>query len=88
MAGGGSGTFTSSKSPEIYIVGTSVQVDVRGTGDFAAFEAALTGLGMQISATDAGIETVEGLLPIGELLNVSQLSQTVSISPVYKPMLN
>lgn len=87
VQGGSSGTFTSSESTYIYIEGTSVKVDVRGTVSATALASQLTNMGMQVSGTDAASGTVEGFLPISQLVAVAQLSQVVSLSPVYKPAL-
>jgi len=81
----GSGTFTSTHAANIETVGTSVRVDIRGTGDVGALSASLQGLGMQVTGTDANTHTVEGLLPIAKLPDSAQLSGVTTISPVYKP---
>jgi hypothetical protein len=86
---GGSGTFTSSLSGIIEISGTNVGVDVHsGGGDFGAFVSELTSLGMKVQVSSAQYATVEGLLPIGQLLTVANLPQTLSINPVYRPRLH
>src|SRR5262245_31076708 len=49
--------------------GGSVGVDVNwtGEGDFAAYTASLSGLGMQVNTSDAAYGIVEGYLPLGQL---------------------
>ena len=80
---GASSTFTSSKAGYIEIQGTNVGVDVHSSGgSFDAFVAKLNGLGMKIRSQDATSGTVEGLLPIAQLLTVAQDSQTLSLNPV------
>jgi hypothetical protein len=69
----------------IQVVGSSVRIDVHGSGSLSTLSSALSGLGMQITATDPNTTTVEGLLPIGQLPSAAQLSQVVGISPVFKP---
>jgi hypothetical protein len=84
--GGGKGTFTTSQSSTVEIVGTSVGVDVHGTpGSLASLQGELASLGMQIQGTDSNTTTVEGLLPIAQLINAAQLSDTVGINPIYTP---
>lgn len=89
VQGGGSGTFTPPPSAaSIEIVGSDVGVDVRGSGDINAFAAALANLGMQVQATNAPTMTVEGLVPIAQLVNVAQLPQTIGLTPIYRPQRN
>lgn len=87
---GGTGGFVSSKASFVVIKGTNVGVDVHwnGSGDFNAYVASLTNLGMQIQATDSTSGTVEGLLPIAQLPGVAGMSQTKSLSPIYIPMMS
>jgi len=80
---GGTGTFHSAHAPNIQVVGSSVRVDVRGSGNVNNLAAALSNLGMQVKATDARTHTFEGLLPISKLPDAAQLSQVTTISPVY-----
>jgi len=86
---GGTGTFSSSLSNLIEIQGTSVGVQVHGngTGDFNAMVSALESAGMQITATDAVTQTVVGMLPIADLAAAAQGSQTLSVTPQYRPVL-
>jgi len=76
------GSFTSSQTALIDVVGNQVRIDVRGSGDVSSLTSALTGAGMQVQSTDATTRTVEGLLPIAQLPTVAQLSQVSSITPV------
>jgi len=85
-AGQGGGTFTSSLSNHLRISGTSVEVDVQGSGDVNALASALTSMGMQVVATSPTTGAVEGYLPIAHLVNAAQLPQTLSMSPVSIPM--
>jgi len=84
-AGQGGGTFTSSLSNHLRISGSSVEVDVQGSGDVSALAASLTSMGMQVVATSPTTGTVEGYLPIAQLVNAAQLPQTLSMSPVSIP---
>lgn len=87
VSGGSSGTFTSSESVIIFIDGTNVGINAHGngSGSFDAYVAALTGLGMQVQATDSNSLNVSGMIPISALPDAAKLSQTFSISPMYKP---
>jgi len=70
----------------IDVRGTNVNVSLQGSGNFQTFVTALKGMGMQVQNTDETSETVQGLMPISQLLNAAQLTQTVSMSPVYRPV--
>jgi hypothetical protein len=86
----GSGIFTSSQANVVVINGTNVgvQIHANGTGDFNALIAQLKSQGLQIIASDATYGIVEGMLPITQLPSVAVDPQTLSITPMYKPMLN
>jgi hypothetical protein len=86
---GGSGDFTSPEARFIKIQGSNVGVDIHGNGstDFATLVAELQGLGMQISASDATTQTVEGMLPIAQLPSAATEAGTLSITPQYLPIL-
>jgi hypothetical protein len=86
---GGSGNFTSPLASYIKIEGSNVGVDVHGngSGDFATLVAELQGLGMQVTASDAMTQTVEGLLPIGQLPAAATEPGTLSISAQYLPLM-
>jgi len=88
-SGGGTGTFTSIWSPYVMIQGSNVGVEVHGngSGDFDSLVSALKNLGMQVTATDAVTQTVEGLLPINQLPTVALEPQTLSVSPMFRPVL-
>jgi hypothetical protein len=87
QSSGGSGTFTSTLSRVIRIEGSDVGIDVHGNGDdFSALVASLQSLGMQITASDAATQTVEGLLPISQLPAAATQPQTMSITAQYLPM--
>ena len=90
LSSGSSSSFTSSEATIIFIDGSNVGINAHGngTGDFTAFVSALTGLGMQVQASDANSETVSGMIPISALPSAATLSQTFSISPMYKPILS
>ena len=86
---GGTGTFTSSWSPFVVIQGSDVRVDVHGngSGDLGSLVSTLQSLGMQVTATDSVTQTVEGMLPIDQLPTVAQESQTMSVTPSFRPVL-
>jgi len=81
----GSGHLTSSGGASVEVVGSSVAVQVRTSGDVNALAAALSSMGMQIRGTDPNTHIVAGLLPIAQLPNLAQLSQVTSIIPISKP---
>jgi hypothetical protein len=78
--------FTSSFSTLVSIRGNRVGVDVRGFGNFSTFVTSLSSAGMQITATDAATGTVDGFLPIANLLAVATMTQTVGLGPLYSPV--
>jgi len=82
----GSG-FTSPEASKIEIKGNLVGVDLSYTGDLASYEAQVVALGMQIQNVDTRTGQIEGLLPIDQLPNVSQLPNPVGIAPVYNLIL-
>lgn len=82
------GSVTPAQSRLILISGSSVGVDIRTSGNVNALATQLTTMGMKVNAIDANTHTVEGMLPINQLLNVAQLSDTVSITPIFRPMLS
>ncbi len=85
LTGGSQGNFKTPSASVVRVVGTSVGIDVRGTGDFASFQKSLTALGMQISSTSAVNSTVEGLIPIANLYKLATSAQINGASAVYKP---
>ncbi|WP_406696071.1 S8 family serine peptidase [Singulisphaera sp. Ch08] len=82
---GGNGGQVAAAYPGIMITGNSVGVDIKGTGNFNNFVTTLQNVGMQVTATDSTRSIVEGLLPISALLTVSTSTQTVGVSPIYRP---
>ena len=85
LASDRSGSFNPKEASLVRIEGTSVGVDIRGSGDLVAFSAALGRLGMEIQATDPQTGTVEGRLPIAQIPAAAQLAQTISLRPIFKP---
>jgi hypothetical protein len=83
----GTGHLTSSGGASVEVVGSSVGVQVRTSGDVNALVATLTGMGMQVQGTDPNTHIVAGLLPIAQLPNLAQLSQVTSIIPITIPRL-
>jgi hypothetical protein len=63
-----------------------VSVHGNGQGSFSNLVSTLQNLGMQISATDDVTWTVTGMLPISQLPAAAQTPQTLSITPLYKPI--
>jgi hypothetical protein len=85
----GGDIFTSSQANLVVLNGTNVGVQVHfNGGDFNAFIAQLQSEGLQVIAGDATYGEVDGMLPIAQLPTVATLSQTLSITPMYKPMLS
>lgn len=68
--------------------GSNVGVNVHGNGQgsFADFVGTLQNLGMQITASSDVYWTVSGMLPISQLPTTAQTPQTLSITPMYKPI--
>lgn len=80
----GSSAPTFPQASVIHIKGTDVGVDIRSSGgDFNAFVSAMTALGMQVQSQSAAYATVEGYLPIAQLVAAAENAQTLSISPMY-----
>jgi hypothetical protein len=88
VSGGEQGAFTSSLASMVVIDGTNVGVSVRATdsADFNALVSEVEGLGMQVSGSDATHLMITGMLPIAQLPNVAQLSQTESVAAMFRPM--
>jgi hypothetical protein len=87
VSNGSSENFTSPLASFIKIEGNNVGVDVHGNGgDFTALVSELQGLGMQITASDATTQTVEGMLPISQLPAAAVEPQTLSITAQYLPL--
>jgi len=82
----GSDTFSSSLAGLVKIEGTNVGISARmSSGNFDSFVSALSGLGMQIQATDASHGIVEGFLPINQLLAAAENQQTLALTAMYVP---
>ncbi len=79
------GSVSTSLAATAHVSGSTVGIDVRGTGNVSALSAALANLGMTVSATDANSVTVEGSLPIANLPAVANLSQVTSLNPIFTP---
>jgi hypothetical protein len=86
--GGDPANFTSPEASRIEVKGNLVGVDISVYGDLAAYEAAAAALGMQVQHVDAATGLVEGLVPIDQLAALTALTGTVSISPIYHPILS
>jgi hypothetical protein len=87
---GGTGTFTSSLAKVVVMNGTNVGVQFHwnGTGDFSAFIAGLQSDGVQVIDSSSTFGLVEGMLPMSQLPTVAVLPQTLSLTPMYIPMLS
>jgi hypothetical protein len=81
----GSGHLTSSAGASIEVVGDSVGVQVRTSGDVNALVATLSNMGMQIRGTDPNTHIVAGLLPVAQLVTLAQLPDVTSITPISNP---
>jgi len=79
-------TLTGPLASIIRIQGNTVGVDV-GTApsNISAMTSTLTGLGMQITATDPTTGKIEGFLPIAQLPAVAQNPDVLTIGPNYVP---
>jgi hypothetical protein len=78
------GSVDPTLSHVLVISGKNVGINVVSTpGQFPALVSELTTLGMQIQASSANYDLVSGLVPIGQLLTVAQLPQTLSMSPIH-----
>jgi hypothetical protein len=77
------GTVDKTLASVMQISGTSVLISVvAAPGQYSSLSSTLKGLGMQVqpSALDATYGTVSGYVPIARLLDVANLTQTLSIS--------
>jgi len=85
----GSSTVPVTDGPGTVVTdGTNVGVSVHGNGQgsFSNYVSTLRNLGMQISATNDVTWTIAGMLPIKELPTAAQAPQTLSITPMYRPV--
>ncbi len=85
QSSGGNGGQVAAAYPGIMITGNSVGVDIKATGNFNNFVTTMQNAGMQVTAKDSARSIVEGFLPISALLTVSTSTQTVGVSPIYRP---
>jgi len=85
---GGAAALTSNGPGSVMVQGTNVGIaaHMASGGNFGTYVSSLVSQGMQIRAQDSASGTVEGLLPINQLVAVAQNQQTLSISPTYNPM--
>jgi hypothetical protein len=79
------GSVSSGLASQYHVSGSTVAIDVRGTGSVSTLSAALTNLGMKVSATDSNTVTVEGSLPIASLPSVANLPQVTSMNAIITP---
>ena len=86
--GGSTIPVTTPGASLIVIDGSNVGVNVHGNGQgsFSDLVSTLQNLGMEITATSDVTWTISGLLPINQLPTAAQTPQTLSITPMYKPM--
>lgn len=86
---GGTGTFTSPQSSQMFIAGQAVGVDIDTTpANYAAVLSALEEFyGMDVTATAPQVGVIEGFLPMAMLPAVAANGDVVGLSPVYKPTL-
>jgi hypothetical protein len=87
QAAGGKAPFTTSDAAILRIQGTSVGVQIHGKGgDFDTLVADMQKLGLQIDAMSATTQEIDGLLPIGALVQAALDPLTLSITPSYPPL--
>jgi len=72
--------------PQLEIEGATVAIAVKGTGDLGTLSSSLTNLGLEVTASSTTYAEVDGYLPIAQLPAVAALPQTLSVSPIYKPI--
>ncbi len=85
---GSKGTFKSTLANDINFSnnGTSVGIDAHFSGSMTTYQQALKQFGMTVIATNATNHIVEGYVPISSLPQIASEAQTVSASPIYKPI--
>lgn len=81
-------TALPAKFSYIRFQGNSVGIDVKGQGDFNTFLTSLRNLGMQVTASSEKYALAEGYIPISQLPTLARLPQTISASPMYKPVVS
>jgi len=76
---------TSTGLGSVVIQGTNVGIDAHMVAgkNFGNYVSSLTSLGMQINVLDPTTGTVEGFIPINQLMAAAQNPDTLSISPMY-----
>jgi hypothetical protein len=62
-----------------------IELHGNGTGSFNALLAAAQSDGLQVLATDATTQTVDGMLPITQLPAITQVPNLLSITPLTIP---
>lgn len=87
---GASGPFRPTGINGVVINGTSVGIQVKSNnmGDFSSFVSTLENDGMQVQSSSSTYGLVNGMLPISQLPAVAQLPETLSITPIFNPILN
>jgi len=88
VSSGSSGAFSPTGVNILVINGTNVgiQVNDTNTGNFNTLIAELESDGMQVLDSSSTYGIVEGMLPIAQLPIAAQLSQTLSITPMFNPI--
>lgn len=87
VASGQAGEFQSRLAGQLRIQGDKVGIDLQTSGDLAAYVSKLQTLGMQVETTNATVRMVEGLLPISAIPDATNLPETSSVSPIYRPVM-
>jgi hypothetical protein len=88
VSSGDSGTFSPTGVNQLVISGTDVGIMVKDN-DSADFNTLITELqsdGMQILDSDFTYGLIEGMLPIAQLPTIAQLPQTLSVVPMFNPI--
>jgi len=86
---GGSGTFSPTGVNGIVIDGTNVGINIH-TNDSASFDALLAQLkdaGVQVSSESASHGIIDGMVPIDKLPAIAQISSTLSVTPMFRPVM-
>jgi hypothetical protein len=86
---GGTGTFTSPQSSQVFMAGAAVGVDIHTSpANYGAVLAALEDFyGMDVTASAPQVGIIEGFLPVAMLPAVAGNGEVVGMAPVYKPTL-
>ncbi len=86
---GGSGTFSPTGVNALVINGTNVGINVH-TNDSADFNTVLAQLqsdGLQVSQDSATYGLIDGMVSIGQLPAIAQISPALSVTPMFQPTL-